>query len=87
MRRDRLLGHDQETGRVVLGILDIGAKRDQAIDVTGKLRSDHRLGHVTLLGNASGGPRGVNVDHRLQPQFTNQVPALIEGMDVTVHVG
>ena len=87
MRDDGLLGHDQKAGGVVSRVLDVGAQRDQAVDVAGQFRGDHRLALVSGGGDAGGGAGGIHRDHRLQAQFADQMAALVEGVDVAVHVG
>jgi peptidoglycan hydrolase-like protein with peptidoglycan-binding domain len=84
---DRLAGHDHEPGGVVLGVLDVGAQADQAVDLAGQFRGDHRLGRVAAGRDLGGGAGGVDANHRLDAELADQVPALVERVDMAVHVG
>src|SRR5262249_12391579 len=58
--RLRLARHDEKARRVVLGVLDVFLKRDEAVDLAGELGRDGGFGGIAALRHLGGGARRVD---------------------------
>ena len=70
----------------MLGVLDVGAQADEAVDVAGQLRGDDGLRPVAGFGDLGSGAGGIQPHHRLEVELADQAAALVERVDMTVHV-
>ena len=80
-------GHDDEAGGVVFGVLDIGFKGLEPVHLGRQLGRDSGLGFVASRRHVGRRACGVHVFDRFQAQLADQVAALVECVNVAVHVG
>src|SRR5271166_3919626 len=80
----RLLRQDDEAGRVVFLVLDVGHQGLQAVDLAGELGGERGAAPVAPFRHFARRAGGVARNHRLELVAADDVAALAERMDVAV---
>ena len=84
LRPDQIRRQDDEAGRVVLLVLDVGGEHLQAVDLGGQWRGDGGLGEVRGIGDLPGGAGGVSGDEWRPAVLPDDLSALAQGVHVAV---